>query len=251
MLAAASMVGGYGGADILHGVDIDVNADEIVVIIGPNGAGKSTALKAIFGLVHIRKGSVTFGDEEITNQPPDSLVPRGMGYVPQERNIFPSLSVHENLEMGAYIRRDDFQGQLDHVYELFPALKEKRKQAAGELSGGQRQMVAFGRALMTEPRLLLLDEPTAGLSPLVMDEIFEKIIDVNKTGVSILMVEQNARHALEIADRGYVLATGQNLFIDTGANLLADPEVAESFLGGKGAMADGEKEGAPGKTGDD
>ena len=160
-----------------------------------------------------------------------------MAYVPQERNIFPTLTVHENLEMGAYIRQDDFSGVLDKVYELFPALKEKRKQPAGQLSGGQRQMVAFGRALMTEPELLLLDEPTAGLSPLVMGEIFEKIIDVNKAGVGILMVEQNARHALGLADRGYVLATGQNLFIDTGASLLANPEVAESFLGGKRADA--------------
>ena len=237
MLAAHGMVGGYGGADILHGVDVDVAEKEIVVIIGPNGAGKSTAMKAIFGLVPLREGQVTLKGEDITNAAPDALVPRGMAYVPQERNIFPSLTVHENLEMGAYIRHDDFGPVLDKVYELFPALTEKRKQAAGELSGGQRQMVAFGRALMTEPELLLLDEPTAGLSPLVMGEIFEKIIDVNKTGVGILMVEQNARHALQIANRGYVLATGQNLFIDTGANLLANPEVAESFLGGKRADA--------------
>jgi branched-chain amino acid transport system ATP-binding protein len=237
MLSATGMIGGYGGADILHGLDIEVSEKEIVVIIGSNGAGKSTAMKAIFGLVPLREGRVTLKGEDITNAPPDELVPRGMAYVPQERNIFPSLTVHENLEMGAYIRQDNFEPVLDRVYDLFPALQEKRKQAAGELSGGQRQMVAFGRALMTEPDLLLLDEPTAGLSPLVMGEIFEKIIDVNKTGVSILMVEQNARHALQIADRGYVLATGQNLYIDTGASLLANPEVAESFLGGKRADA--------------
>ena len=237
MLTASGMIGGYGGGDILHGVDIEVAENEIVVIIGSNGAGKSTAMKAIFGLVHLREGRVTLKGEDITNAQPDDLVPRGMSYVPQERNIFPTLTVHENLEMGAYIREDDFGPVLDKVYQLFPALKEKRKQPAGELSGGQRQMVAFGRALMTEPDLLLLDEPTAGLSPLVMDEIFEKIVDVNKTGVGILMVEQNARHALALADRGYVLATGQNLFIDTGASLLANPEVAESFLGGKRADA--------------
>ncbi len=237
MLVASGMIGGYGGGDILHGVDIEVGVDEIVVIIGPNGAGKSTAMKAIFGLVTLREGRVTLKGGDITNAQPDALVHRGMAYVPQERNIFPTLTVHENLEMGAYIRQDDFSGVLDKVYELFPALKEKRKQPAGQLSGGQRQMVAFGRALMTEPELLLLDEPTAGLSPLVMGEIFEKIIDVNKAGVGILMVEQNARHALGLADRGYVLATGQNLFIDTGASLLANPEVAESFLGGKRADA--------------
>lgn len=232
MLAATGMVGGYGGADILHGVDIAVDAGEIVVIVGANGAGKSTAMKAIFGLVTLREGQVTLAGEAITNWRPDRLVPRGMAYVPQERNVFPSLTVQENLEMGAYIRRDNYAPVLDQIYSLFPALKEKRRQPAGELSGGQRQMVAFGRALMTEPKLLLLDEPTAGLSPLVMQEIFDRIVDVNKLGVSILMVEQNARQALNIADRGYVLVTGQNRFTDSGPNLLANREVAESFLGG-------------------
>jgi len=232
MLQAKGMVGGYGGADILHGVDIEVDRGEIVVIVGANGAGKSTAMKAIFGLVNVREGSVVLDGETITNKRPDELVPRGMAYVPQERNVFPSLTVHENLEMGAYIRRDNFKSVLDQIYELFPPLKDKRKQPAGELSGGQRQMVAFGRALMTEPKLLMLDEPTAGLSPLVMQEIFDRVIDVNKTGVGILMVEQNARQALNIADRGYVLVTGQNRFNDTGANLLANREVAEAFLGG-------------------
>lgn len=232
MLDARGLVGGYGGADILNGVDIAVDGGEIVVIVGANGAGKSTAMKAIFGLVHVREGQILLEGSEITNLRPDELVPRGMAYVPQERNVFPSLTVHENLEMGAYTRRDNFKPVLDQVYELFPPLKEKRKQPAGELSGGQRQMVAFGRALMTEPKLLMLDEPTAGLSPRVMQEIFERVVDVNKTGVGILMVEQNARQALEIADRGYVLVTGQNRFTDTGANLLANREVAESFLGG-------------------
>lgn len=232
MLEAKGLIGGYGGADILKGVDIAVDEGEIVVIVGANGAGKSTAMKAIFGLVQVREGFVYLEENDITNQRPDQLVPRGMSYVPQERNVFPTLTVHENLEMGAYTRRDNWRPVLDQVYELFPPLKDKRRQPAGELSGGQRQMVAFGRALMTEPKLLMLDEPTAGLSPLVMQEIFERVIDVNKTGVGILMVEQNARQALGIANRGYVLVTGQNRFTDTGKNLLANREVAESFLGG-------------------
>jgi len=234
LLTAQGMTGGYGGMDILKGVELAVDAGEIVVIVGPNGAGKSTAMKAIFGLVHLREGNVTFDGQEITNAQPERLVRAGLGYVPQERNIFPNLSVHENLEMGAYTRRDDIAAALERVYTLFPPLVEKRKQAAGELSGGQRQMVAFGRALMTDPKVLMLDEPTAGLSPLFMDEIFDRIIAVNETGVGILMVEQNARQALEIADRGYVLATGENRYIDTGPNLLADREVVESFLGGGG-----------------
>ncbi|MEQ8696893.1 MAG: ABC transporter ATP-binding protein [Bauldia litoralis] len=232
MLEATGLIGGYGGADILKGVDLAVDQGEIVVIVGPNGAGKSTAMKAIFGLVQLRAGAVRFRGEDITNAAPDTLVPRGMAYVPQERNVFPTLTVHENLEMGAYIRRDDFRAVIDQVYELFPPLKEKRRQAAGELSGGQRQMVAFGRALMTEPALLLLDEPTAGLSPLFMEEIFDRVIAVNKTGVGILMVEQNPRQALGVAHRGYVLSTGENRFADTGPALLANREVAESFLGG-------------------
>ena len=237
MLEARGMVGGYGGADILKGVDIAVEAGEIVAIVGPNGAGKSTAMKAVFGLVRLREGEVRFRGEDIGRCQPDELVRKGMAYVPQERNIFPSLTVHENLEMGAFVRRDDFSGALDRVYALFPPLQEKRRQPAGELSGGQRQMVAFGRALMTEPALLLLDEPTAGLSPVYLREIFERIKAVNRTGVGILMVEQNARQALRIAHRGYVLATGETAFADTGAALLANPEVAESFLGGQGGAA--------------
>jgi branched-chain amino acid transport system ATP-binding protein len=232
MLEAVGLVGGYGGADILKGVDVAVDDGEIAVIVGPNGAGKSTEMKAIFGLVAIREGRVSFRGDDITNSAPDALVHRGMAYVPQERNVFPTLTVHENLEMGAYIRHDDFRAVIDQVYELFPPLKEKRRQAAGQLSGGQRQMVAFGRALMTEPALLLLDEPTAGLSPIFMEEIFERVIAVNETGVGILMVEQNARQALKIAHRGYVLATGENRFADTGEALLANREVVESFLGG-------------------
>ena len=232
LLQAEGLVGGYGGMDILNGVDLDVAAREIAVIIGANGAGKSTAMKAIFGLVVVRSGRVAFDGEDITNTPPDRLVQRGMAYVPQERNVFPNLSVHENLEMGAYVRRDDIAGALARVYELFPPLADKRRQPAGELSGGQRQMVAIGRALMISPRLLMLDEPTAGLSPRVMDDILGRIVAINQTGVGILMVEQNARRALQIAHKGYVLATGRNRFTDTGANLLANREVAESFLGG-------------------
>jgi branched-chain amino acid transport system ATP-binding protein len=251
LLTAQGMTGGYGGMDILHNVELAVDTGEIVVIVGPNGAGKSTAMKAIFGLVHLREGSVVFDGKDITNSQPDRLVSIGLGYVPQERNIFPNLSVHENLEMGAYIRRDDIGPALERVYTLFPPLVEKRKQAAGELSGGQRQMVAFGRALMTDPKVLLLDEPTAGLSPLFMDEIFDRIIAVNETGVGILMVEQNARQALELADRGYVLATGENRFIDTGPNLLADREVVESFLGGGGGGGNNnDAAGASGPQGD-
>ncbi len=232
LLHVSGLVGGYGGMDILQGLDLSVEADEIAVIIGPNGAGKSTAMKAIAGLVTLREGSVMFDGEDITGQAPERLVRRGIAYVPQERNVFPNLSVHENLEMGAFIRDDDISDALARVYDQFPPLKEKRKQPAGELSGGQRQMVAIGRALMIEPRLLMLDEPTAGLSPKFMDEIIERIVEINKSGVGILMVEQNARQSLAVAHRGYVLATGRTRFADTGANLLANREVAESFLGG-------------------
>jgi branched-chain amino acid transport system ATP-binding protein len=232
LLRAEGLVGGYGGNDILNGVDLSVAGHEIAVIVGPNGAGKSTAMKAIFGLLKLRLGRVRLDDDDITDEPPDRLVRRGMAYVPQERNVFPNLTVHENLEMGAFVRRDDIKAALDQVYALFPALREKRRQPAGELSGGQRQMVAIGRALMIEPRLLLLDEPTAGLSPRIIDEIFERVVAINRAGVGILMVEQNARQALAIAHTGYVLATGRNRFTDTGKALLANREVAESFLGG-------------------
>ena len=232
LLQVTDVHGGYGGADILNGVSLAVDADEIGVIVGPNGAGKSTMLKAVFGLLRVSDGSVAFAGRPITNLPPERLVRSGLSYVPQEFNVFPTLSVDENLEMGAYARRDDFRPQIDEVYGFFPPLRDKRRQPAGELSGGQRQMVAIGRALMTGPKLLLLDEPTAGLSPLYMDEIFERILAINAAGVGILMVEQNARQALAIAHRGFVLATGRNRFTGTGAELLADPEVAKSFLGG-------------------
>lgn len=223
---------GYGGANILNGVSIAIEASEIGVIVGPNGAGKSTTLKALFGLLVVSQGKVAFNGRDITNMAPELLVREGLSFVPQEFNVFPTLSVEENLEMGAFIRRDDFRHLIDKVYTFFPPLKEKRRQPAGELSGGQRQMVAMGRALMTEPKLLLLDEPTAGLSPRYMGEIFERIIEINAAGVGILMVEQNARQALALAHRGFVLAGGQNRFTGTGAELLADPEVAKSFLGG-------------------
>jgi branched-chain amino acid transport system ATP-binding protein len=224
--------GGYGGADILNGVDIAIEAHEIGVVVGPNGAGKSTTLKALFGLLTVSQGTILFDGDDITNRAPEALVRDGLSFVPQEFNVFPTLSVEENLEMGAFIRRDDFRHLIDKVYGFFPPLKDKRRQAAGELSGGQRQMVAMGRALMTEPRLLLLDEPTAGLSPRYMGEIFERIVEINAAGVGILMVEQNARQALALAHRGFVLAGGQNRFTGTGAELLADPDVAKSFLGG-------------------
>ena len=226
------VVGGYGGAPILNGVNIAIEQSDIGVIVGPNGAGKSTTLKALFGLVKVTSGSISFGGEEITNSLPDKLVPKGLSFVPQEKNVFTSMSVEENLEMGAFTRKDDFSTTLDWVYDMFPVLLEKRNQKAGELSGGQRQMVAIGRALMSQPRLLLLDEPSAGLSPRYVLEIFEQIVKINKSGVAILMVEQNARQALAFASRGFVLANGQNRFTGTGAELIADPEVAKSFLGG-------------------
>ena len=223
---------GYGEMNILNGVSLALAAGEIGVIIGPNGAGKSTTLKALFGLLRIGRGRIHFDGADITNAAPESLVKRGMSFVPQEHNVFETLTVQENLEMGAFVRRDDCRYLFDQIYALFPPLKDKRRQPAGELSGGQRQMVAMGRALMVEPRLLLLDEPTAGLSPRFMSQIFEQILTVNATGVGVLMVEQNARQALGIAHKGFVLASGRNRFTDTGSKLLADPEVARSFLGG-------------------
>ena len=232
LLEVSGVYGGYGGVDILNGVNLRVEDGEIIVVIGANGAGKSTAMKAIVGLVQIREGSVTFDGAEITRKRPDEVARLRLCYVPQERNVFPSLTVQENLEMGAYLRNDDYSAQMEAVYEIFPPLREKRSQEAGTLSGGQRQMVAMGRALMLDPRLLLLDEPTAGLSPKITEQIFDKIKEINAHGVGILMVEQNARDSLALADRGYVLAMGRNRFEDTGANLLANHEVAEMFLGG-------------------
>lgn len=226
------VVGGYGGAPILNGVDIAIDKSDIGVIVGPNGAGKSTTLKAIFGLLKVTGGTIEFGGENIANSLPDKLVPKGLSFVPQEKNVFTSLSVEENLEMGAFTRADDYAETMTWVYEMFPVLREKRRQPAGELSGGQRQMVAMGRALMSRPSLLMLDEPSAGLSPRYVIEIFETIQRVNQEGVGILMVEQNARQALAFASKGFVLAQGQNRFTGTGPELIADPEVAKSFLGG-------------------
>ncbi len=231
-LIGDAMTGGYGGADILHSCTIAVDKGEIAVIVGPNGAGKSTAMKAVFGMLKLREGQVRLAGEDITALSPQARVAKGMGFVPQTSNIFPSMSVEENLEMGAFIRADDISETMEQIYELFPILRDKRRQAAGELSGGQRQQVAVGRALMTKPTVLMLDEPTAGVSPIVMDELFDRIIEIARTGISILMVEQNARQALNIADKGYVLVQGENRYTDTGAALLADPDVRKSFLGG-------------------
>ena len=227
-----NMTGGYGGADILHDCTIGVDQGEIAVIVGPNGAGKSTAMKAVFGMLSIHQGSVHLDGEDISQLSPQDRVAKGMSFVPQNQNVFTSMSVEENLEMGAFTRKDDFTETMEQVFELFPVLKEKRGQAAGELSGGQRQQVAVGRALMTQPKVLMLDEPTAGVSPIVMDELFDRIIEVAKSGIAILMVEQNARQALNIAHRGYVLVQGQNRYTDTGAALMANPEVRRAFLGG-------------------
>ena len=232
-LIGEGLTGGYSrGSDILHNCSVAVDVGQIAVIVGPNGAGKSTAMKALFGMLNVQKGSVRLDGEDISALSPQDRVAKGMAFVPQTANVFTSLTVEENLEMGAFLRRDDITVTMKQVYELFPILSEKRKQAAGELSGGQRQQVAVGRALMTNPKVLMLDEPTAGVSPIVMDELFDRIIEVAKTGISILMVEQNARQALSIADKGYVLVQGANRFTDTGAALLADSEVRKSFLGG-------------------
>ena len=232
-LIGDAMSGGYGsGPDILHDCTVAVDKGQIAVIVGPNGAGKSTAMKAVFGMLNVRQGAVRLNGEDITGLTPQARVAKGMGFVPQTSNIFTSLTVEENLEMGAFLRRDDIQTTMEQVYDLFPILRDKRYQKAGELSGGQRQQVAVGRALMTEPQVLMLDEPTAGVSPIVMDELFDRIIEVARTGISILMVEQNARQALEIADKGYVLVQGRNRYTDSGKALLEDPEVRKSFLGG-------------------
>ena len=231
-LSATGMTGGYGGVDIIHDCTIAVEKGEIAVVVGPNGAGKSTAMKAVFGMLNLREGSVVLDGEDITAMAPQDRVPKGMGFVPQNRNVFVSLTVEENLEMGGFIRDDDLSDSKEFVFSLFPILAEKRNQPAGELSGGQRQQVAVGRAMMTNPKLLMLDEPTAGVSPIVMDELFDKILEIAETGVAILMVEQNARQALEIADHGFVLVQGRNKFTDTGEALLANEEVRRSFLGG-------------------
>ena len=231
-LSGKGMTGGYGGADILKGCTVDVDKGEIAVIVGPNGAGKSTAMKAMLGMLDLKEGSVLFKGKDITHLSPQDRIAEGIAFVPQTNNVFVNMTVLENLEMGAFLRDDDISETLEQVFELFPILKEKQGQLAGELSGGQRQQVAVGRALMSQPSVLMLDEPTAGVSPIVMDELFDRILEIRQTGVAILMVEQNARQALNIADRGFVLVIGENRHTDTGQALLNDPEVRRSFLGG-------------------
>ena len=231
-LVGNNLTAGYGGVDIIKNISLEVKQGEIAVIVGPNGAGKSTAMKALLGMLKLTDGSVSFAEDDISNMLPQDRVNLGIAFVPQTNNVFTGMSVEENLEMGGFIRTDDIHHTIEDIYNLFPVLKEKRNQNAGELSGGQRQQVAFGRALMTKPKILMLDEPTAGVSPIVMDELFSRIIEVGKTGVGILMVEQNAKQALSIADRGYVLVNGKNSREGSGQDLLNNPEVRKSFLGG-------------------
>ena len=231
-LIGNNLTAGYGGVDIIKNITLEVNQGEIAVIVGPNGAGKSTAMKALLGMLKLTDGSVSFAEDDISNMLPQDRVNLGIAFVPQTNNVFTGMTVEENLEMGGFIRTDDIHHTIEDIYNLFPVLKEKRNQNAGELSGGQRQQVAFGRALMTKPKILMLDEPTAGVSPIVMDELFSRIIEVGKTGVGILMVEQNAKQALSIADRGYVLVNGKNSREGSGQDLLNNPEVRKSFLGG-------------------
>ena len=231
-LVGKNLTAGYGGVDIIKNINLEVKQGEIVVIVGPNGAGKSTAMKALLGMLKLTDGDVSFAEDDISFMLPQDRVNLGIAFVPQTQNVFTGMSVEENLEMGGFIRSDDIRLTIEDIYNLFPILKDKRNQNAGELSGGQRQQVAFGRALMTKPKILMLDEPTAGVSPIVMDELFSRIIEVGKTGVGILMVEQNAKQALNIADRGYVLVNGMNSREGSGQDLLNNPEVRRSFLGG-------------------
>jgi branched-chain amino acid transport system ATP-binding protein len=232
LLAASDIYGGYGGVDILNGVSLRVEPGEIVTIVGPNGAGKSTFIKALAGLVTVRAGEVRFDGQDITHIAPETAARIGISYVPQERNVFTSMSVMENLEMGAFLRTDDYSGQLEKIFTLFPRLRERRAQPVWQMSGGERQMVAMGRALMLEPKLLILDEPTAGLSPLFMDQVFAQVKEINSLGIGILMVEQNAKQALAVSDRGYVLAMGRNRYEDRADHMLQNREIAEMFLGG-------------------
>ena len=227
------MTGGYGnGPDIINSCSVNVERGEIVSILGPNGAGKSTAMRAMLGLLNLKSGSVIINGKDISNLSPQDRVKEGISFVPQTKNVFAGMTVEENLEMGAFLINSDYKSVIDEIYDLFPILKEKRDQLVGELSGGQRQQVALGRALMIKPSVLMLDEPTAGVSPIVMDELFDHIIKVKRTNVAILMVEQNAKQALTIADRGYVMVQGENRYTDTGAALLENPDVRRAFLGG-------------------
>ena len=231
-LSAENMLGGYGETTILNDCSISVKKGEIAVIVGPNGAGKSTAMKAIFGMLDLRAGNIIFDGKDISELKPQERVKSGMGFVPQTHNVFTSMTVMENLEIGGFTNQENLSKNISEVFKLFPVLEEKQKQLVGELSGGQRQQVAVGRALMTNPKLLMLDEPTAGVSPLVVKELFEKIISIARTGIAILMVEQNARQALEIADNGFVLVQGENKYTDKGSKLLSNKEVRKAFLGG-------------------
>jgi branched-chain amino acid transport system ATP-binding protein len=232
LLEATEIVAGYvPEVNILNGLDLTLGAGEFVGIIGPNGAGKSTFLKAVLGLVPVRSGQVVFEQDDITGHQAHELVQKGVGFVPQTRNVFPSLTVTENLEMGAYLQPSRFRQQLEHIYSLFPRLQQRASQRAGSLSGGERQMVAMGRALMLDPKLLLLDEPSAGLSPMLQDQVFLQCRQINETGVAILMVEQNARRCLQVCHRAYVLDQGRNAYSGTGRELLGDPKVIELYLG--------------------
>ena len=231
-LSCTNMTGGYGGEDIIHGCDIEVDRNQIVVIVGPNGAGKSTAMKAMLGMISLKEGSLILDGSDISKLTPQDRVAAGIAFVPQTMNIFSELTVEENLEMGAFLRENNVRETIEEIYNLFPAMKDKRNQLAGELSGGQRQQVAVSRALMTRPKVLMLDEPTAGVSPIVMKEIFERIITIKNSGVAIVIVEQNAKQALNIADFGYVLVGGENKFSGEGQALLNNQEVRKSFLGG-------------------
>ena len=230
--SSSDMTGGYGGVDILNSCGIEANQGEISVVVGPNGAGKSTAMKAMLGMISLKSGEIILNGKDISDLTPEDRVAQGIAFVPQTMNIFSELTVKENLEMGAFLRNDNIDKTIENVYKLFPILKDKKNQLAGELSGGQRQQVAVGRALMTKPSVLMLDEPTAGVSPIVMDELFDRIIEIKNTGVAIIIVEQNAKQALSIADFGYVLVGGKNKFTGKGSELLNNPEVRKAFLGG-------------------